>query len=138
MTRKLGAGFVVLVVVVASLLGACAGAGAATTHARATPVATMAKATSCKLANGGRGLGPTYVEKVTVSHTTCATAKKVIKGYNTCRVRHGGINKGRCNSKVDGFTCKQGKRQGSPIEWAAEVTATKGRARITFIYVEAT
>jgi hypothetical protein len=102
--------------------------------ASARPVAHAA--TACSLAGKYRSLGPTYVERLSVSHTSCATGTSVIKHYDACRLSAGGV-KGRCSSKVLGFRCSE-KRSSSPVQFVASVSCKKGRKAVSFAYSENT
>jgi hypothetical protein len=111
-------------------LTSAAAAGAAT-----APVASAAG--GCNLAGKYRTLGPTYVEQLSVSHTSCATGVNVIKAYNHCRLASGGA-KGYCHSKVLGFRCSEQRPQTGPIQFIAKVHCTSGRAVVNFTYSENT
>jgi len=99
--------------------------------------AAGAKTTKCSLGSQGRKLGPTYVTSLTVSGgATCSTGIKVVKAYYKCRVKAGGV-KGRCASKVDGFSCTE-KRTSIPIQFDATVTCSKGKERVVHQYEQNT
>jgi hypothetical protein len=106
----------------------------ATAKAAEQPVAHEARA--CTLAGRYYSLGPTYVEKLSVSHTSCATGVKVIKSYDACRLKAGGA-KGRCTSKVLGFKCSE-KRSSSAVQFVASARCTKRREVVKFSYSENT
>jgi hypothetical protein len=106
----------------------CAPAGASPPLAHA--------AGSCSLAGKYRSLGPTYVERLSVSRTSCSTGTKLIKSYNACRLRSGGA-KGRCRSKVLGFRCSE-KRSSSSVQFVATVHCTSGSKTVNFAYSENT
>jgi hypothetical protein len=101
----------------------------------AVPVAS-ARTTNCNLSGKYRSLGPTYVEKLSVSGVSCTTGANLIKSYNKCRLQHGG-SKGSCRSKINGFSFSE-KRQWSSIEFIAVVTAKNGRETVNFTYTENT
>lgn len=125
------------------LVRACAAAGAAvalTTSAVATaqparPVAHAAR--NCSLAGRYTSLGPTYVERLSVSGTSCGTGYSVIKAYNRCRLRHGGV-RGHCNSTVLGYRCSERRPVTSPVQFVASVHCTRSRAVINFAYSQNT
>ena len=98
------------------------------------PVAHAARA--CSLAGKYMSLGPTYVEQLNVSRTSCATGVKVIKAYNRCRLKAGGV-KGYCRPRVLGFRCSE-KRSSGPVQFIASVRCTSGRQVVTFSYSENT
>jgi hypothetical protein len=81
-------------------------------------------------------LGPTYVDAILVSRTSCAAGGNVIKSYNHCRLKAGGV-KGFCHSKVLGFHCSE-KRSSSPVQFGATVLCVAGRKVVTFFYSENT
>jgi hypothetical protein len=95
------------------------------------------KTTTCKSTKAwDNGLGPTYVEKLAVSGTTCGAGQSFIKAYNSCRLKSGGVS-GHCRVRVDGLTCKE-QRQSSPAEFIGVVTCTKPREVVDFTYTEFT
>ncbi|MHB8693163.1 MAG: hypothetical protein ACYDHH_18160 [Solirubrobacteraceae bacterium] len=119
----------------ATVLGALVGvAFTPAAVASAGPVAHTAA--NCSLAGKYTSLGPTYVEKLTASGTSCATGISLIKAYNRCRLKAGGP-KGRCTSKIMGFRFSE-KRNSSPVQFVALVRATKGHAVVTFTYTQNT
>jgi hypothetical protein len=101
--------------------------------ASAQPVAHAA--TGCKLGSSYDKLGPTYVEVLNVSNTNCATGFKVIKAYNKCRLSAGGV-KGYCHARVLGFSCSEGPRTKSPIQFIAKAQCKSGRKVVKFTYTE--
>ena len=105
--------------------------------ASARTLAHVAGATTCNISSVYNKLGPTYVEKLTVSGTSCSFGQNLIKLYNACRLKAGGP-KGYCRSTIDGFRFTEKRSTGSPIQFIASVTATKGRTVVTFTYSENT
>jgi hypothetical protein len=105
-----------------------------TATAAGQPVAHEARA--CSLAGKYYSLGPTYVEKLSVSHTSCATGVKVIRAYDACRLKAGGV-KGRCTSKVLGFKCSE-RRSSSSVQFVASARCTKRQDVVRFSYSENT
>jgi hypothetical protein len=106
-----------------------------TTQVSGTTIASAAK--SCAVSQKPRALGPTYVPSLKVSAVSCTTGVNVVRGYYRCRVRAGGV-RGTCRSKVAGFTCKQKILGRIPTEFDAQVTCTKGRARVVHVYTQFT
>lgn len=102
--------------------------------APAQPIARAAR--SCGLGADAFTLGPTYVETLNVSGTNCATGTKVIKAYNSCRLKSGGA-KGHCHARVLGFKCSE-KRSTSSVQIVANVRCTASRKVVTFAYSENT
>jgi hypothetical protein len=107
-----------------------------TAAAVASPQPVARAAGRCSLASEYFKLGPTYAEKLNVSGTNCATGVNVIKAYNRCRLKSGGV-KGYCHSKVLGFSCSE-RRQSSGVQFIAQARCTKGRTVVTFTYSENT
>ncbi len=91
---------------------------------------------NCSLVGRYHSLGPTYVERLTVSHTSCATGFSLIRAYTGCRLNAGGA-KGRCTRRIYGFRFLE-TRNASPVQFVALVHATKGSAKVTFTYTENT
>jgi hypothetical protein len=116
------------------MLLACAASISFTAGAQATEVAH--KTTKCSISKVWHKLGPSYVEELSVSGTSCSGAESLVKAYNSCRLKAGGL-KGHCTAKVDGFKCTE-RRQASPDQFIAVTTCTKSRAAVDFIYSEDT
>ena len=120
--------------------GAALGAGvavalplfAAVASASTEPVAHAAR--TCNITSMYYTLGPTYVEHLGVSRTSCSTGVRVIKAYNRCRLNAGGT-RGRCHSKVLGFRCSE-NRSSSTIQFIGNVRCTRGSAVVKFTYSE--
>jgi hypothetical protein len=89
-------------------------------------------ATSCR---PGNYPGTGYFEFLKVTHTSCATGRKLEVAYYHCRLRHG--VKGRCTSRVMGYSCKE-KRRSIPTEIDALVTCTRGDRKIVHAYQQNT
>jgi hypothetical protein len=104
--------------------------------ARTVRPTAQAAATTCKLPGEGRTLGATYVEKLTVSGTTCTTGISLIKQYNACRKKAGGAA-GKCTKTIMGYRFTE-KRQSSPIAFIALVTAKNGTKAVNFTYTQNT
>ncbi len=122
---KLAALWVSLALASAAVLSLAAGA-------QATVVAH--RTSSCSISKVWHKLGPTYVEKLSVSGTSCGTGESVVTAYNACRIRSGGV-KGHCRAKVDGLNCQE-QRYASPDQFIAAVTCTKARETVDFTYSE--
>jgi hypothetical protein len=93
-------------------------------------------AKSCSIKGQERSLGPSYVTSMSVSRTSCATGKSVVKAYHSCRFANGG-KRGRCTRKVMGYACSE-KRSGIKVQFNAKVTCKKGRARVNHSYTQNT
>ena len=106
--------------------------GAAPATARPLPQRTV----HCNISRVWHKLGPTYVETLAVSGTSCANGEKTIRAYDACRRAHGGV-RGHCTSVVNGFRCRE-QRYNSPIQFTAKVSCTRPRASVGFAYSENT
>lgn len=95
--------------------------------ATANPVAQAARSCSGLPRYTGGG----YYTTLTVIHVGCATGKKLMVRYHSCRVRHG--RKGRCTSRVLGYRCSE-KRVSIATEFDARVTCRRGARRIVHTY----
>lgn len=93
-------------------------------------------------------LGPTYVLKLSVTGTSCASGKKFVKSWFTCRKRAGGLT-GRCTKRVSGFTCRETRKNlsyapgekhstKSLLSFDATVTCKSGSKRINHSYSQLT
>lgn len=109
-------------------------AGTCAVAAADGPQAHAAK--RCSVRGVERKLGPSYVTSLSVSGTSCANGKKLIKAYYRCRVRSGGA-KGRCHRRVLGYRCSE-RRAGIPIQFDARVRCHKGRRHINHTYTQNT
>jgi hypothetical protein len=108
------------VTVTTAVIIGCSGAAAASPSAHA--------AKSCKPpAYPGTG----YFTSLSVTNTACGTGKKIALAYYKCRSRHGA--KGRCTSKVLGYSCSE-KRNSIPTEIDARVTCKKGDRKVVHTY----
>src|SRR5689334_25075778 len=67
--------------------------------------------------------GSGYFTSLKVTRVSCATGKSVALAFHKCRVKHG--IKGRCTSKVKGYTCRE-TRQSISTEIDGRVTCTYG------------
>ena len=125
--RKVTATSAILALAAASMAPAAA-------LAYSGPVAFAA--TTCSLAGKYRSLGPTYAEKLSVSHTSCSTGVSLIKSFNRCRLAHGGP-KGYCRGTVLGFRCSE-RRNSSSIQFISQTHCTSGSKVVNFTYTEDT
>jgi hypothetical protein len=79
----------------------------------ASPTAHTASFSDCDISGKQQSLGASYVTSLKVQGVSCTKGEKVIKAYHQCRHANGGPD-GTCSSKVLGFKCKDGTRQGVP------------------------
>jgi hypothetical protein len=91
--------------------------------------ASAAQASSC---TPPKYPGSGYFTSLSVTNVSCATGKKVIKGYYTCRIKKG--KTARCTTKVRGYSCKETKRVTIPTELDARVSCTRGSRRVVHTY----
>jgi hypothetical protein len=97
----------------------------ATDAGAATPGAHAAG--SCSTGSG-RGLGPTYAFRLSVSHTSCRNGRKLIRAYYNCRRSHGG-RRGHCRG-VLGYRCSERRyNQLKGVSFDARVRCSKGGGR---------
>jgi len=111
---------------------------AAAVAALAVPAAASA-ATTCKLSlSTARHMGPTYVTVLRVTGTSCANGVKVTRAFHTCRLKKG--KRGRCTTKVLGYTCtdRRPSSESIPTQFTGHVTCKRGRARVTHEYQQNT
>jgi hypothetical protein len=80
------------------------------------------------------GLG--YFTSLEVSRVTCATGRKVTLAHYRCRTRHG--KKGRCTTRVLGYSCREGTRNAIPTEYNARVTCKSGTRKVVYTYQQNT
>jgi hypothetical protein len=113
-------------------LALVAALAATSTAGAAGPTAQASK--NCSTGSG-RGLGPTYAFRLSVSHTSCSNGRKLIRAYNTCRHHHGGA-KGHC-SGVLGYHCSERRLNPSRFSFDANVKCSKrGGRRINHTYTQ--
>ena len=93
-------------------------------------------AARCRLgAAEQRHLGATYVTSLSVSSTSCARGKDVVRAFHRCARRHG--LRGRCTSPVLGYHCTE-RRSGIATQYTGKVTCSRGRARVVHTYTQFT
>jgi hypothetical protein len=79
--------------------------------------------------------GSGYFTSLTVSGVSCATGRKVTLAYYRCRIRHG--VKGRCTSRVLGYTCRE-TRYSIPTEFDARVICRQPGKKVVHTYQQFT
>lgn len=100
-------------------------------------------ASSCHIsANEGEALGPTYVTYIGVSGgASCTQAKKLVRSYYQCRVKHGGkFDEGKLGhcSGVEGFHCTEHRYGVIKVQYDASVTCTRGGETVRHNYTQFT
>ncbi|MEA2270316.1 MAG: hypothetical protein QOD55_554 [Solirubrobacteraceae bacterium] len=91
----------------------------------------------CSLAGQDRRLGPTYVTSLRVENVGCATAKRLVRAYYSCRVRNGG-RKGTCRSTVLGYRCRETRLDAIETQFDATVRCTRGSRKVNHSYTQFT
>ena len=79
--------------------------------------------------------GSGYFTSLKVTHVSCSTGKSVALAFHKCRVKHG--IKGRCTSKVKGYSCRE-TRESIPTEIDAKVTCSYGSRKVSLAYQQNT
>jgi hypothetical protein len=92
---------------------------------------------NCNISGKERHLGPTYVTSLRVKGVGCNTGERLVKQYYQCRVKSGG-RRGRCHSKISGFSCQEKRIQAIKTEFDARVTCKRGRSRVWHTYTQFT
>ena len=75
--------------------------------------------------------GSGYFTSLKVTKVSCSTGKKVTLAHYKCRVKHG--VKGRCTSKVLGYSCKESRRS-IETEIDGTVTCKSGSKKVVYSY----
>jgi hypothetical protein len=115
-------------VAVFTVLGALALVPAVPAVATSAPTASAAR--SCSVGSS-RGIGFSYVLKISASGTSCSTAKSTIRGYHSCKP-HGGS----CGHEIHGFRCHDKRLDSSASEFDARGTCSKHGASVGFTYTQ--
>lgn len=102
------------------------------------PIAQSAASTRCTLSEKERYprvTKPTYNMSLTVRGTSCATAKRVMKGFHACR----SVTGVRCTKKVlRSWTCTGKKSTSIPTQFDASYTCKYGSRRVAGTYQQNT
>jgi hypothetical protein len=105
--------------------------GLTASGASASPHAAAAKVLSCK-SGSAKTLAGGYYLNLQASGAPCTTARTVQAGYQACRLKSG--QKGKCHTKVAGYTCHEGKRNSIAVTFFAAVSCTNGAKKISWSY----
>jgi hypothetical protein len=90
---------------------------------------------TCKLSlSQQRNAGATYLVQLKASGTSCSTALKVEKAWQSCRRSTPG--KTTCRKRVLGYRSAQKVLDSSKTQYDAKVTAKNGGRTVTFIYTQ--
>ena len=79
--------------------------------------------------------GSGYFTSLKVTKVSCSTGKSVALAFHKCRVKHG--IKGRCTSKVNGYSCRE-TRESISTEIDGRVTCTHGSRKVSLTYQQNT
>src|SRR4051794_14378718 len=79
--------------------------------------------------------GSGYFTTLKVTKVSCSTGKSVTLAFHKCRVKNG--IKGRCTSRVKGYSCKE-SRQSISTEIDGRVTCRSGSRKVEFTYQQNT
>lgn len=96
-----------------------------------------AAAATCKLSSKEKDVRakPTYNFTLTQTGTSCATAKKVMKGYHACRSK----SSVKCSKKVASkWRCTARKSSMITTQFDARYTCSWGKRRVRGTYQQAT
>ncbi len=112
---------------------------------RLLPLAVVAALAAVALAGAGTASAATcnvrpsdypgdgYFTSLSVKGTSCSAGRTVQKRHYSCRVRNGGKD-GRCNRRVEGYSCSERRGARTSVEYNARVSCRKGSRRISFTY----
>src|SRR5262245_55163472 len=89
----------------------------------AVVVASAPAAASAATCTPPKYPGSGYFTSLKVTHVSCTTGKSVALAFHKCRVKKG--IKGRCVSKVKGYSCRE-TRESISTEIDGRVTCTNG------------
>jgi hypothetical protein len=106
--RRLGLTIVCCAAAVALASGSAAASGASV---------------KCAIPGNGEHLGPTYLNALSVTGTTCSTGLEVVRDYHKCQLRQGGV-KAKCTAPVDGFRCRETRGPSIPTEFYSTVACS--------------
>lgn len=120
----------------AALLAALA-LGAGPAQADGGGATAKAAAKRCSVSGKQRRLGASYVTRISVTRTSCASAERVVRAFHSCRRRNGGAD-GRCGRRVRRYRCKERRGPSSKTQYDATVTCRRGAARVSHAYTQFT
>jgi hypothetical protein len=75
--------------------------------------------------------GSGYFTSLSVSHVSCSTGRSLTLAHYRCRTKTG--PKGRCSSRVRGYSCTE-KRNSISTEIDGRVTCKRGTRRVVYTY----
>ena len=78
-----------------------------------------------------------FTGKIRVTNISCSYGKRFVVAYYKCRTKNGKSPKGRCTTKVLGFSCTE-KRNSIPTEIDARVTCARGSQTVIHTYQQNT
>jgi hypothetical protein len=95
------------------------------------PDATAAK--DCRVGDT-RSYGTSYVTDIDVRNTSCRSGRRVVRAFHDCRPGKAG----RCNRRVLGYSCSEGKRETGGTQYYAHVVCRNGSKRVSHDYSQFT
>lgn len=101
----------------------------------AAPAATAEASANCRMAGFHRSLGTSYVHRLSVSRISCRTGRSLVRSYNACRRRNGGL-RGRC-PVFGSWRCAEFRRS-SRYQFDATTSCRSGVRRFVVAYTQNT
>ncbi|MGO9753380.1 MAG: hypothetical protein ACLP8S_15930 [Solirubrobacteraceae bacterium] len=95
---------------------------ASSASAFASPRTDTARIAAACSVGSGRGYGYTYLDKLAVKNTSCATGKNV--------ARHKG--------RLSGWRCSKKVLDRSPVQYDAQMSCSSGGRRVNYTYTQNT
>ena len=95
----------------------------------------VAPAAHAKTCSAPKYPGSGYFTSLKVTKVSCTTGKSVALAFHKCRVKTG--VKGRCVSKVQGYSCRE-TRTTIPTEINGRVKGTTGSKKVELTYQQNT
>jgi len=96
--------------------------------------ASVAKTTACSVPDYPNTNPGGYFTSLQVSGVSCKAGRSVAVKHYKCRIKNG--RKGKCTSKVSGYSCKETRPADSqsPEQLNAKVVCKSAAKKITFTY----
>jgi hypothetical protein len=94
-------------------------------------IAPAASAKGCSIGNE-RSYGTTYVTKISVSGTSCRSARTVVRAFHACRPGA----KGKCGGRPKGYSCSESRFNKGRTSYDSNVTCRKGGRTVKHTYTQ--
>ena len=94
-------------------------------------IAPAASAKGCSIGNE-RSYGTTYVTKISVSGTSCRSARTVVRAFHACRPGA----KGKCSGRPKGYSCSESRFNKGRTSYDSNVTCRKGGRTVKHTYTQ--